>query len=217
MLVGAPQGKHFAAGRLGAMADDIRAISQRVEIHHHWPHTVGMLRGVDAAIDHPGRPGIYGMAEAHETMERFKTAFDTPSAVSLRDVPTLWSLPDGGGGYLLRRYAVGLRARLPFAGGREARLRYVSRETDIARLCFRFSSKVEIHMDDGRRMSHEVLIPSGFAGDPDRAAVPAAKLIREVTEVSGADRARALLTVLDSDAPTASAIATCAAARSTDD
>jgi 2-methylcitrate dehydratase PrpD len=216
MLVGAPQGKHFAAGRLDALAPELRALSQRVELHHHWPHTVGMLRGVDAAIDHPGRPGIYGMADAHETMERFKAAFDTPSALRLRDIPTLWSLPDGGGRYLLRRYAVGMRARFPFVGGRQARARYVSRETDLSRLCFRFSAKVVLHMDDATRLSHEVVLPHGFAGDPDRAAVPAAKLLREVAEHNGVTRARELLSLLETPAPSASAIANCLAAGSVD-
>ncbi len=213
MLVGAPQGKHFAAGRLQAMAADIRALAQRVELQHQWHHTIDMLRGIDAAIDHPGRPGIYGMGEAHETMERFKAAFDTPSAVSLRDIPALWSLPDGGGAYLLRRYAVGLRARLPFVGGQKARARYVSRETDLTRLCYRFASQVVVQLDDGRRLSHEVSLPAGFAGDPDRVSVAAAKLTREVAEVSNATHARELLAVLAAAASTASGIATLAAAR----
>ena len=144
-----------------------------------WPFDRRTLRGVDAAIDYPGRPGVYGMADSHKTMERFKAAFDTPSAVSLRDIPALWSLPDGGGSYLFRRYAVALRARLPFRGGREARARYVSRETDLRRLSFRFSAKVAFHMDDGRCLTHEVELPRGFAGDPDRISVPPAKLMRD--------------------------------------
>jgi len=213
MLVGAPHGKHFAAGRLDAMAPTIRELSQRVVLHHHWPYTVGMLRGVDAAIDYPGRPGIYGMADSHKTMERFKAAFDTPSAVSLRDIPALWSLPDGGGSYLFRRYAVALRARLPFRGGREARARYVSRETDLRRLSFRFSAKVAFHMDDGRCLTHEVELPRGFAGDPDRISVPPAKLVREVTDASDAAHARALLSVLEDEGATAVAIGESAAMR----
>ena len=211
MLVGAPHGEHFAAGRLDAMAPRIHRLSQRVVLYHHWPYTVDMLRGVDAAIDYPGRPGIYGMADTHETMERFKAAFDTPSAVSLQDIPALWSLPNGGRSYLLRRYAVGLRARLPFRGGRDARARYVSRETDLRRLSFRFSAKVALHMDDGRCLTHEVELPRGFAGDPARTSVPAEKLMREVTDASSAAHARALLTVLRDEGATAAAIGGAAA------
>jgi 2-methylcitrate dehydratase PrpD len=212
MLVGAPHGQHFAAGRLEAIAQDVGALTERVRLRHHWPHTLGMLRGVDAAIDHPGRPGIYGMAEAHKTMDRFRRAFDTPSAVHLRDLPAIWTLPDGGGRYLLRRYTAGLRARLPFAGGREARARYVSSETDLTQLSFRFSARVTVTTDDGKHLSHEVLVPEGFAGDAKRSAVPAAKLLREVTTASTAERARRLLALLERDSPaTAAEIATCAA------
>jgi 2-methylcitrate dehydratase PrpD len=213
MLVGAPHGEHFAAGRLEAMAPDLSALTERVQLRHHWPHTLGLLRGVDAAIDRPGRPGIYGMAEAHTTMDRFRQAFDTPSAVGLRDLPAIWALPDGGGRYLLRRYAAGLRARLPFAGGRKARASYVSSETDLRQLSFRFSARVTATMDDGKLLSHEVLVPNGFAGDVKRSSVPAAKLLREVTAATTAERARRLLALLERDRPaTAHEIAACATA-----
>jgi 2-methylcitrate dehydratase PrpD len=212
MLVGPPEGKHFAAGVLETKADEVRAIGARVGLRHHWPYTVDMLRGVDAAIDHPGRPGVYGMAEAHETMGRFREAFDTPPAVSLRDLPAIWALPDGGGRYLLRRYAAGLRARLPFVEGRAARARYVSRETDLTRLSFRFSARVDVHTDDARCLSHEVLVPSGFAGDPSRSSVPRAKLLREVTDATDAQRARDMLALLERKEPaTAAEIAGCGA------
>lgn len=211
ILVGAPQGRHFATGRLDAVSDDLRALAERITLRHHWPYTIALLRGVDAAIDHPGRPGIYGMGETHETMERFKAAFDTPSAVSLSDVPTLLTLPDGGGAYLLRRYAVGLRARLPFVGGRAARARYISRETDLTKLTFRFSARVAVHLDDGRRLEHEVQIPRGFAGDPHRLALPLEKLLREVAGATDAARAERLSSTLQGDRPSAKDIAKTAA------
>ena len=68
---------------------------------HHWPYTIDLLRGVDAAIDHPGRPGIYGMAETHRTMARFRAAFGTPAALGMSDVPALLRLPRADRSYLL--------------------------------------------------------------------------------------------------------------------
>ncbi|MEQ1571861.1 MAG: MmgE/PrpD family protein [Myxococcota bacterium] len=174
-----PRGAHFTPARFAALAPRIAALSERVSLSHHWPLTVGMLRGVDQAIDHPGRPGIYGMNEAHATMARFAAAFGTPPAVRARDLPTLATLPNGDGAYVARRYAVGLRARLPFFGGEAARRAYVSRETDLRRMELRFGARVKLRLGDAAR-EHEVVVPPGFAGDPERIAVPAQKLRTEL-------------------------------------
>jgi hypothetical protein len=80
-------------------------------------------------------------------------------------------------------------------------------------LSFRFSAKVALHMDDGRCLTHEVEVPRGFAGDPDRISVPAAKLTREVTDASDAAHARALLSVLKDEGATAVAIGDSASMR----
>jgi 2-methylcitrate dehydratase PrpD len=174
----APVGATFEPAAFEPMRPRIAALAERVRLVHHWPYTIGLLRGVDAAIDHPGRPGIYGMSEAHETMGRFHAAFGTPAAVSLRDLPRLLRLPRGDFRYLLRRYAAGARARLPFAS-ESARRGYVARETDLRRMAIRFSAGVRVKLDDGSTRSSEVLIPAGFAGDPARAQVPTAKAARE--------------------------------------
>jgi hypothetical protein len=68
-------------------------------------------------------------------------------------------------------------------------------------------------MDDGRCLTHEVELPRGFAGDPDRISVPPAKLMREVTDASDAAHARALLSVLEDEGATAVAIGESAAMR----
>ncbi len=190
----APTGAAFEPTAFEPMRPRIAALAERVRLSHHWPYTIGLLRGVDAAIDHPGRPGIYGMSEAHETMGRFHRAFGTPRALSLGDLPRLLRLPRGDLGYLLRRYAVGARARLPFASAR-ARRAYVSRETDLRRMEIRFSAGVRVHLDDGRTLASEVLVPPGFAGDPARDQVPPAKLARE-GRAAGAP-ASDLLSLLD--------------------
>lgn len=179
-LVGAPTGRHFEPAAFRALAPRIAELAERVRLYHHWPHTIGMLRGVDRAIDHPGRPGIYGMGEAHRTMARFNQAFGTPKALGLDDIPRLLSIDPADTAYLLRRYAVGLRARLPFLGGKAARKRYRSQETDLRRMELRFSAQVRVFLDHGRELVEEVIVPPGFAGDPNRLQVPLAKFAREV-------------------------------------
>ncbi len=198
MLDGDPRGEQFLPERFAELSPSIQALSDRVRLHHYWPYTIHMLRGVDVAIDHPGRPGIYGMAEAHRTMDRFKAAFGTPAAVSAGDIPALLRMERADLWYLLRRYAIGYRSRLPFWAGEEARRAYVSRATDLRQMSLRFGARVEVHLDDGRTLSHEVLTPPGFAGDPDRLRIPPEKFRREVGSAASPARADSMLAVLQS-------------------
>jgi 2-methylcitrate dehydratase PrpD len=174
-----PTGASFTPEAFEPVAAAVGKLGERVRLTHHWPYTIDLLRGVDAAIDHPGRPGIYGMAETHRTMARFRAAFGTPAALGVGDVPALLRLPRADRSYLLRRYAVGLRARLPFASA-PARARYVSRETDLARMSLRFAAAVAVQLDDGRTLSEEVRLPPGFAGSDGREAIAEGKLLREL-------------------------------------
>jgi 2-methylcitrate dehydratase PrpD len=190
-----PTGISFTPEVFDPVAVAVGQLGARVRLTHHWPYTIGLLRGVDAAIDHPGRPGIYGMAEAHGTMARFRAAFGTPAALGFSDVPALLQLPRTDRSYLLRRYAVGLRARLPFTSA-AARARYASRETDLSRMSLRFAAAVKVRLDDGRTLSEEVQLPPGFAGSDGREDIAEGKLVREVGAAASpqvAERVRALL------------------------
>lgn len=203
LLAGAPTGDLFAPERFDRLRPGISGLSRRVELRHHWPYTIDLLRGVDEAIDHPGRPGIYGMVEAHRTLDRFRKAFDTPSALAAGDIPAILRLPRADAAYLLRRYAIGLRSRLPFRGGTAAREAYVSRETDLRHMSLRFGAGVRITLDDGRVLAEEVLTPPGFAGDAERIRIPPAKFRREVGAATSPERAEDLLELLERR-PTAS-------------
>lgn len=199
LLVGPPAGEHFVPERFASLRERIGSLADRVTLRHHWPYSIHLLRGMDAAIDHPGRPGIYGMVEAHRTLDRFKAAFGTPAAVGWGDVPALLRLDARDRWYLARRYAVGFRSRLPFRGGEQARRAYVARETDLRRMSVRFGAGIRITLDDGRVLAHEVLTPPGFAGDPDRLSIPPAKFRREVGAAATPEHADALLALLSQD------------------
>lgn len=197
LLEGLPCGDHFVPERFRRLREAIGEMSKRVRLDHHWPYTIQLLRGVDAAIDYPGRPGIYGMVEAHRTLDRFKAAFRTPSAVSVVDLPDLIRLGRKDLLYLVCRYAIGLRSRLPFRDGEAARAVYVSRETDLRNMSLHFGAGVRITLDDGRVMFNEVITPPGFAGDPERLTVPPTKFIREVETATSPEHAREFLNVLN--------------------
>ncbi len=182
LLEGAPHGEHFSAARFAAAAPEIARVAERVELRHDWNKTVTLMRGLDAAIDHPGRPGVYGMAESHRTMDRFRAELGAPGFVELRDLPALARL-GGDAAYLLRRYARGYRARLPFAGGPAARAAYASNDTDLRAMSFAAGALVEVGLDDGTTVRHEVSLPRGFSGDARRADVAREKLAREAKRV----------------------------------
>jgi hypothetical protein len=182
LLEGAPHGEHFSATRFAAVAPEVARLAERVELLHDWRKTVALMRGLDAAIDYPGRPGVYGMAESHRTMDRFRAELGAPGFVELRDLPALARL-GGDAGYLLRRYARGYRARLPFAGGRATRAAYVSNDTDLRAMSFAAGALVEVGLDDGTTVTHEVSLPRGFSGDARRADVAREKLAREAKRV----------------------------------
>jgi hypothetical protein len=197
-----PTGSSFLPERFEPLRPRLLELSARAKLVHHWPHTIDLLRGVDAAIDHPGRPGVYGMGEAHKTMARFRRAFGTPGAVTWGDVPALFSLPSSERNYLFGRYAKGLRARLPFATA-AARQQYISRETDLSRMQLRLSAAVSLRLDDGRVRSEEVRIPDGFAGDPARQQVARQKFTRELSAAHGPVFAERMLSALDAQSPPA--------------
>ena len=197
LLAGTPTGDHFVPERFAQLRDAIATMSGRVHLRHDWPLTMQLLHGVDAAIDHPGRPGIYGMVETHRTLGRFKAAFRTPAAVSARDLPAILAMPREEAWYLLRRYAIGLRSRLPFREGQAARDAYVARETDLRRMALRFGARVRVELRDGRTLQEEVVTPPGFAGDPERLAIPPRKFRREVGAAVSAEYAEQLLALLE--------------------
>lgn len=203
LAAGAPRGTHFTPGRFAQLAPRIAAGADRVRLRHSWPLTMHLLHGVDAAIDHPGRPGIYGMVEAHRTLGRFHATFATPRALGMGDVAPLLRLPRAERWYLLRRYAVGLRSRLPFRGGATGRAAYVARETDLRDMALRFGAAVRITLDDGRVMAHEIVTPPGFAGDRHRADIPHAKFLREAGDALSPPSATALCSLLERE-PTCS-------------
>jgi hypothetical protein len=196
LLEGLPRGEHFLPERFETLCGPLASFAEKVHLHHHWPLSIHMLRGVDAAIDFPGRPGIYGMTEAHRTLDRFRAAFGTPAAVSVKDIPGLLRLERKDLFYLARRYAVGIRTRLPFRGGKPARAAYVSRETDLRQMSLRFGARVRIETEDGRFLSNEIRTPPGFAGDPERIAIPEAKFHREVGSAASPSRAERLFDTL---------------------
>lgn len=197
-----PTGSSFVPERFEPLRPRLLELSSRATLVHHWPHTIDLLRGVDAAIDHPGRPGVYGMGEAHKTMARFRRAFGTPGALTLGDVPALFALPKAERGYLLGRYAKGMRARLPFATA-DARAAYISRETDLSRMQLRLSAAVSVRFDDGRVRSEEVRIPDGFAGDPARETVARYKFESELSAAYGVAFAERMRLTLDAPSPAA--------------
>jgi 2-methylcitrate dehydratase PrpD len=203
LLVGEPRPEHFSANDFSERVGALGELTERVALVHDWRYTVALLRGVDAALDYPGRPGIYGMSASHRTMTRFHALTGAPSGVSVREFPGMLRLGEDTR-YLLARYLAGFRARLPFRSQR-ARDAYFSSDRDLARFTFAAGARVELDVG-GTKASEEVRLPPGFAGDPGREAVARGKLTRELQRSLSPERAASLFDLLTAPWPSAQAL-----------
>lgn len=194
---GALTGDFFDSG-FSAKTPAIEAFSEKIELRHDWTMTVDLLRGIDAALEGAGKPGVYGMGQTHHTLDRLKELVGSRPLVSWRDLPELMRMSRADRSYLLRRYWRGYRGRLPFPGGREARRRYRSYERDLSRLAMRLAGRVRLHFHDGRTAVAECRIPPGFAGDPEREYRMREKFRREAGATLG-PRADVVLEMLESN------------------
>jgi 2-methylcitrate dehydratase PrpD len=197
LTLGQLGGDAFAADSFESHRDAIMTLSKRIHLRHQWSETVAMLRGIDNGLDYPGRPGVYAMSESSDAMDRLNAAVGAPPFLSVQDVPALLSNPSDAL-YLARRYAVGFRAKLPFFPG--TRQRYVARDKDLTQLAYNIGSAVSI-TTRGETRSERVRVVPGFAGDPDRAAIPPRKFLAECGALEGAERATKRLAAMQAPFP----------------
>jgi hypothetical protein len=184
ILFGPLTGDFFDA-RFAPRAPTIQAFSERVSLSHDWALTVDLLRGVDAGLEGAGKPGLYGMGQAHRTLGKFKRILGSRGPLAWTDLPDLLRLPGTDRAYLATRYWRGYRSRLPFAGGRAAVARYRSSEADLSRLSMRLGARLRVRLRSGKTLEEECRIPPGFAGDPQREERMRDKFRREARPVLG--------------------------------
>ena len=188
LLFGAPTGQ-FYAHRFEAVKDEIEALSHKVELAHDWKQTIRMVRGFDAAISGPGKPGLFGTGNSQSTLKKFGKVLKNRSIYQWSDLLAIFSIPRADVIYFVKRI---LRSKKVLFLSKSKRKHYRSYEEDLSKIEFRLSSKLKVQMKDGRIYESECAVPEGFMGHPNKNAVVPEKFFREAVPVMGNERSQAI-------------------------
>ena len=191
-------GSFFDADSFSTNASHIKSIYGKTRLIHDWGMTVDLIRGMDDAIEGAGRPGVFGMNQTHKTLKNFHREFGSERPPGWRSLPGLTGLTAEDRNYLFTRYWRGLRAYLPFTGGKAERDGYVAFEKDLSRLSFRQAGRVVVKHRDGTTHSAQCRVPPGFAGDPSRESTIRTKYDRETSRIVGKARTQTIRDAVDS-------------------
>jgi 2-methylcitrate dehydratase PrpD len=193
LLFGELTGDFYRAGTFDNKATAIQSLADRITLNHDWRMTIDSLRGIDAGLDNPGKPGFLSIGSGRKIFKRFKKAFGSRPLIQWKDLPLLINLPMGDLWYFLRRYlrsfAFSFNKRTSPAGNDTN----YSHEGDLGKMAFCVSGRVEVIYKDGKKLSQSCNIPPGFANNPERDAVIKGKFLREAIPVWGEDKARKLM------------------------
>jgi 2-methylcitrate dehydratase PrpD len=180
------RGPDFTPDAFARAVEPVRALSSRGTLSHDWSFTLHQLKGLDAGLRHGGGRRSADMIQFYRTSGEFRQMFGSARAIGARDLLRLLRLPPEDRRFFARRWARSAGSHLQRILGRdEADPRPLG---DLRQLSFRMGARVTVVLRDGRRLEAERVIPSGMAGDPDRAAVVREKFRAECDPVIGPAR-----------------------------
>jgi 2-methylcitrate dehydratase PrpD len=217
LWLGELRGGHYAAGSVSQVYDAVGRLESRTRLVHDWRFTVHSLQGLDAGLNREAAEQSADLFQFHRTMREFRKMFGSASPFSWQDVGRIARLPPEERRFYLAHWWRSVR---PYLGRRR-------RSTDEAPgpfgdlrlMSFRPSARVTVRFLDGRQLSAEQLVPSGFAGDPNRISMVHEKLMVEADAALGAAACERLWELIKHTrtAPRASAILEAAIGRSPHD
>jgi hypothetical protein len=179
------RGFHFRPEAFRAMTPAISRLEAAATLRHDWRFTIHQLRGIEDGLGGGSRSA--DILQFWRTSEAFRSMFGSVRALGLRDVGALLRLAPDDRRYFVGRWTRSFRRHLGRRAG--AAERPVG---DLRRLSWRMGGRVTVTLADGRKLSAERVVPTGMAGDPDRAAVVREKLLTEGAPRLGAERCRRL-------------------------
>jgi hypothetical protein len=184
------RGAQFLPDTFTQATEAIRALSARAVLVHDWTYTLHQLKGLDAGLRHGGGRRSADMIQFYRTSREFRRMFGSDRAIGPKDILRLLKLPTAERRFFVRRWlrSAGSHARAALGRG-ELDARPLG---DLRQLAFCMGARVTVVMRGGRRFVAERVVPTGMAGDPDRAAVVREKLTVEATAVLGQARAARL-------------------------
>jgi 2-methylcitrate dehydratase PrpD len=201
LLRGDIRGSDFTPESFARAVDPVRSLAARGALVHDWTFTLHQLKGLDAGLRHGGGRRSADMIQFYRTSGEFRQMFGSARAIGVRDILKLLRLPAGDRRFFAARWARSVGSRLQRIVGRdEADPRPLG---DLRRLSFRMGARVTVVQRDGRRLVAERIIPTGMAGDPDRAAVVKEKFSAECDSVIGPVRRQQVWKAIQSLSTTA--------------
>jgi len=184
LLFGAPTGQ-FYAHQFQSVKEEIEALSKKVVLVHDWQKTIAMIRGFDAAISGPGKPGLFGTGNSQSTLKKFGKALKNRSLFQWSDLLAIFSIPRKDVAYFIKRI---LRSKWAYFVPKHRKKDYRSYEKDLSKIAFRLSATLKVELTDGSTYESNCEVPDGFMGDPNKNEVVTEKFFREAIPVMGKER-----------------------------
>lgn len=184
------RGPAFVPETFASAVEPIRALAAKATLVHDWTYTLHQLKGLDAGLRHGGGRRSADMIQFYRTSGAFRRLFGSTRAIGPGDLVRLLRLPSGDWQFFLRRWMRSLGSHLRGSmGGSDPEPKPLG---DLRQLAFRMGGRVTVVLRGGQELVAERVVPSGMAGDPERAAVVREKLAAEATPVIGLTRASVL-------------------------
>jgi hypothetical protein len=189
LVLGDVRGTAFAPLEFAQSVGSVAALSAKASLHHDWAFTIHQLKGIDAGLNNGGGTRGTDMIQLYRTSRAFRAMFGSVRSIGPRDILPLLRLPAEDRRYFARRWmrsaSSHIGSMLSASDGDDSEQRPLG---DLRRLSYRMGARVTVTLRGGRRITRERVIPTGMAGDPDRAAMIREKLDAEMAPVFGLDQ-----------------------------
>jgi len=196
LLRGDIRGSEYVPETFARTVEPVRDLAAKGNLVHDWSFTLHQLKGLDAGLQHGGGRRSADMLQFYRTSGEFRRMFGSARAIGPRDVIRLLQLPREDRRFFARRWTRSLESHLQRLTGRdEANPRPLG---DLRKLSFRMGARVTVVQRNGRQLTAERIIPTGMAGDPNRAAVVEEKFSAECDPVIGPVRRRRIWKAIQS-------------------
>jgi len=182
-------GDFFRAGNFEKRAGTISTLAARTSLFHDWQMTIDLLKGMDAGLVNPGKPGFLSLGSSQKTFSRFKKAFGSRPLVGWRDIFEIPKVPWKDQKYFLKRYARSLLSVSDSRGPGKNKADGFSHEGDLRKMAFNISGRVVVTLKNGQKIESYCKLPAGFSDDDNRETVIRNKFRRETLPVWGVQKA----------------------------
>jgi 2-methylcitrate dehydratase PrpD len=178
-------GDFYKAGNFEKRTNIISTLSGKSRLLHDWQMTIDLLKGMDAGLVNPGKPGFLSLGSSRKTFSRFKKAFGSRPLVGLKDIYEIPKVPWQDQMYFYKRYARSLMSFSDKWKSDKNKESAFSHEGDLRKMVFNISGRVEVTLKNGQKVESYCKLPAGFSDDNKRLIVIRNKFKRETVPVWG--------------------------------